>query len=214
VKVTVGDAPAAPVPVTLVFWGLLPALSVTVKMALRDPMAAGVKVTLIVQVPLAARVEGLRGQLLVCPKSPGLVPVKPMLVMVNAVPLGFESVTALATLVVLRFWPLNVSELGARLGGAVPVPVSVTVWLVPARLPVLSVTVRTAIRLPVAIGVNVTLKVQIALAASAEGLMGQLLVWTKSPEFVPVMLMLVMIKGSLPAFVSVVVCGALVVPTC
>src|SRR5438093_263162 len=52
-----------------------------------------------VQVPLAAKVDGLRGQLLVCPKSPGLVPVKPMLVMVNAVPLGFESVTALAVLV-------------------------------------------------------------------------------------------------------------------
>src|SRR5438105_841171 len=51
------------------------------------------KVTLIVQVALAAKVEGLRGQLLVCPKSPGLVPVKPMLVMVSAVAVGFESVT-------------------------------------------------------------------------------------------------------------------------
>ena len=48
---------------------------------------------MMVQVPLAAKVEGLRGQLLVCPKSPGLVPVKPMLVMVRAVAVGFESVT-------------------------------------------------------------------------------------------------------------------------
>ena len=69
-------------------------MSVTANVAFREPVAAGVKVTLMVQVPLAAKVEGLRGQLLVCPKSPGLVPVKPMLVMVNAVPLGFESVTA------------------------------------------------------------------------------------------------------------------------
>ena len=75
------------------------ALSVTVNVALREPVAVGVKVTLIVQVALAAKVEGLRGQLLVCPKSPGLVPVKPMLVMVSAAPLEFESVTALAVLV-------------------------------------------------------------------------------------------------------------------
>ena len=78
-------------------------MSVTVNVALRGPVAAGVKVTLMVQVPLAAKVEGLRGQLLVCPKSPGLVPVKPMLVMANAVPLGFESVTAWAALVAPRF---------------------------------------------------------------------------------------------------------------
>jgi len=70
------------------------ALSVTVNVALREPVTVGVKVTLIVQVPLAAKVEGLRGQLLVCPKSPGLVPVKLMLVIVNAVPVGLESVTA------------------------------------------------------------------------------------------------------------------------
>ena len=95
-------------------------MSVTVNVALRDPMAVGVKVTLIVQVPLAARAEGLIGQLLVCPKSPGLVPVKPMLVMVNAAPLGFESVTAWAALVAPTFWLLKVSVVGARLGSAVP----------------------------------------------------------------------------------------------
>src|SRR5205807_859644 len=93
-----------PVPETPAVWGLLVALSETVKVALRAPVAAGVKVTLMVQVPLAAKVEGLRGQLLLCPKSPGLVPVKPMLAMVNAVPLGFESVTAWAVPVVPTFW--------------------------------------------------------------------------------------------------------------
>src|SRR5213080_1984435 len=83
-----------PVPDTPEVWGLLLALSVTVKIALRVPVAVGVKVTLMVQVALAAKVEGLSGQLLVCPKSPGLVPVKPTLVMVSAVAVGFESVTA------------------------------------------------------------------------------------------------------------------------
>src|SRR5438270_2407305 len=57
--------------------------SVTVNVALRDPVTVGVKVTLMVQVPLAAKVEGLRGQLFVCPKSPGLVPVRPMVLMAN-----------------------------------------------------------------------------------------------------------------------------------
>ena len=80
-------------PDTPAVWGLLLALSVTVNIALRDPVAVGVKVTLMVQVALAAKVEGLMGQLLDCPKSPGLVPVKPMFVIVNAAPLGFESVT-------------------------------------------------------------------------------------------------------------------------
>ena len=90
-------------PDTPAVWGLLLALSVTVNVALREPVTVGVKVTLMVQVALTAKVEGLRGQVLVCPKSPGLVPVKPMLVMVSAVPLGFESVTALGALVVPTF---------------------------------------------------------------------------------------------------------------
>ena len=80
-------------PDTPAIWGLLLALSVTVNVALRAPVAVGANVTLMVQVPLAARVEGLTGQLFVWPKSPGLAPVNPMLVMANAVPLGFESVT-------------------------------------------------------------------------------------------------------------------------
>src|SRR5438874_13803807 len=84
---------AIPVPDTPAVWGLLLALSVTVNVALREPVAVGVKVTLIVQVPFAARVEALTGQFFVCPQSPGLVPVKPMLVMASALPLRFASVT-------------------------------------------------------------------------------------------------------------------------
>ena len=98
-------------------------MSVTVNVALREPVAAGVKVTLMVQVALAAKVEGLMGQLLDCPKSPGLVPVKPMLVMLNAVLLGFERVTALATLGVPTFWfPKSGTGDGERTGSDTPVP--------------------------------------------------------------------------------------------
>src|SRR5204862_3254271 len=108
---------AVPVPDTPEVWGLLLALSVTVSVPLRDPAAVGVKVTLIVQFPPAATLDP---QLLVCPKSPGLVPVKAMLVMLNVAPLGFESVTACAALVAPTFWLLKVSVVGARLGSAAP----------------------------------------------------------------------------------------------
>jgi len=55
-------AGAVPVPVKLTDSGLSLALSVMVIAPLRDPLGAGVNVTLMVQVPLAARVAGLAGQ--------------------------------------------------------------------------------------------------------------------------------------------------------
>ena len=64
----VGDrltAGAVPVPVRLTVCGLPAALSVTLTAALLAPVVVGVNVTVRVQVPLTARVEGLRGQLLV-----------------------------------------------------------------------------------------------------------------------------------------------------
>ena len=153
---------------------------------------------MMVQVPLAAKVEGLRGQLLVCPKSPGLVPVKPMLVMVSAAPLGFESVTALAVLVMPTLWlPKSGTGEGERLGEAIPVPDTPAVW---GLLLALSVTVKVELRAPVAAGVKVTLMVQVALAAKVEGLRGQLSVCPKSPGLVPVKPMLVMVNAVLVGF--------------
>ena len=176
-------------------------MSVAVNVALRVPVAVGVKVALMVQVPLAAKVEGLIGQLLVCPKSPGLVPVKPMLVMVSAVPLGFESVTALAVLVMPTLWlPKSGTGEGERLGGATPVPETPAVW---GLLLALSVTVNVALREPVAAGVKVTLMVQVPLAAKVEGLRGQLLVCPKSPGLVPVKPILVMVSAVAVGFESV-----------
>src|SRR5207244_1880436 len=186
-----------PVPDTAAVWGLLPALSVAVNVALRVPVAVGVKVTLMMQVPLAAKVEGLRGQLLVCPKSPGLVPVKPMLVMVNAAPLGFESVTTLAALVVFTLWfPNDGSGEGERPGRPAPVPVTPAVW---GLLLALSVTVNVALRVPTTVGVNVTSIEQLAPAARPAP---QLLVCAKSPLLVPVKAMLVMLSAELVPFWS------------
>src|SRR6266566_6836345 len=164
-----------------------------------------------VQVPLAAKVEGLMGQLLVCPKSPGLVPVKPILVMVSAAPLGFESVTALAVLVMPTLWPpKSGTGEGERLGGATPVPDTPAVW---GLLLALSVTVNVALREPVTVGVKVTLMVQVPLAAKVEGLRGQLLVCPKSPGLVPVKPMFVIVNAAPLGFDSVTALAALGVPT-
>jgi hypothetical protein len=69
-----------PVPVRLTLCGLPLALSVMLTEALRVPEAEGLKVTLIVQ--LAAAATELP-HVLVCAKSPALVPVTAMLVMLR-----------------------------------------------------------------------------------------------------------------------------------
>jgi hypothetical protein len=81
---TTVDAPEepAPVPVSVMDCGLPVALSLMVTDAEREPVAAGLKVTLIVQLPILAATEF--PQLFVCAKSPLFAPVKPIPVMLNA----------------------------------------------------------------------------------------------------------------------------------
>jgi len=76
----------------------------------------------------------------------------------------------------------------------------------------LSVIEILAARLPVAAGVNVTFMVQLAPATRLLGVIGQLLVCAKSLELVPVIPMLAMERVAVPVFVSVTLCGELVVP--
>src|SRR5437660_798570 len=155
-----------------------------------------------VQVPLAAKVEGLRGQLLVCPKSPGLVPVKPMLVMVSAVPLGFESVTALAVLVMPTLWlPKSGTGEGERLGEAIPVPDTPAVW---GLLLALSVTVNVALREPVAVGVKVRSEEHTSELESRGQLVCRLLLGKKYPGLVPVKPILVMVCSATLASATVI----------
>ena len=83
----------------------------------------------------------------------------------------------------------KVKEAGERLTrGAVPVPVRLTVWVAGLAL---SVMVKEPLREPLAVGVKVTLRVQLALAARLEP---QVLVWEKSP----LTAMLVMLRVALP----------------
>jgi hypothetical protein len=74
-----------------------------------------------------------------------------------------------------------------------PVPVRLTVWVVGLAL---SVMVTAPVRVPVAVGLKVTLIVQLAPAATLEK---QLLVWEK----LPLTLMLVIVRLALPVFLSV-----------
>jgi hypothetical protein len=66
-------------------------------------------------------------------------------------------------------------------------------------------------RLPVLVGLKITLIVQLAFAARDEG---QVLVSEKSAVLVLAILMLVIDKDAFPVFVSVTTCEVLAMPTC
>jgi hypothetical protein len=131
-------------------------------------------------------------------------------VIVRAAPPEFESVTVCAALVDVTAWLANVSDVGETLApgvaAVVPVPVRVTACGLPAAL---SVMVTAADRAPVAVGLNVTLIVQLPVFAATE--LPQVFVCAKSPLFAPVTAMPVMPRAALPVLVSVTDCDPLVV---
>ncbi len=101
---------------------------------------------------------------------------------------------------------VTVAGLNETPGGATPTPLSATLcvrnW---------SVTVSDAVRVPTAVGVNVTLIAQLEFAASE---FPQLLVTLKSLEFPGVMDAVMSVSATPPAFVSTTCCAALVVVIC
>jgi hypothetical protein len=173
--------------------------------AVRLPLADGVNVTLIGQLPSAATELP---QVLVSEKSLAFVPVTVMLVMPKAPLPVLLRVTVCAALVVPTGWLPKPRLVGKRLTtGPVPVPERLTVCGLPLAL---SVMLTEAVRLPLADGVNVTLIGQLPPAAAE---LPQVLVSEKSLAFVPVTVMLVMLKAALPVLLRVTVCAALVIPT-
>ena len=70
-----------------------------------------------------------------------------------------------------------------------------------------------AVRLPAADGEKVAEIVQLAPTARVLGPMGQLLVWPKSPAFVPVNPIELIVSAAVPELVKVTFCEALEVPT-
>ena len=194
-----------PVPVRPTVCGLPEALSVIVTEAVRVPGAVGAKVTLRVQLaPVATEVP----QVLTWLKSPVFAPVKATLLMLRAALPVFVSVTGCTPLVVPRVWLSKIRLVTVRLtAGPLPVPVRFKLCGLRAAL---SVIVNTALRVPGAEGVNVTLIAQLAPAATE---LPHVLVWVKSPGLVPVKVKLVMLKVTFPVLLSVAVCATLVVPT-
>lgn len=180
-------------------------LSVMVKEAVRLPVAVGVNVTLIVQ--LLPAVSELP-QLLVCAKSPGLVPVSAMLLMVRVAFPVLLSVAVWAVLVVPTLVELKLRLAGETLAeGALPVPVTLTAC---GLVVALSVIVREAVRVPQDVGANVTLIVQVPPATM---LLLQVLVSAKSPGLAPANVMLVMDRDAFPVLLRVTDWAALVVLT-
>src|SRR5207249_3387623 len=200
---------AVPFPLSVMSSGVRRAVSVSDSVPVRAPEAVGVKVTLMVQVPPAAKVAGLVGQAL----APVLVAAKSPeganeLIVKAAAPV-FVSVTVIGALVVASSWLPKSRLVGANpTPGAVPFPLSVMICGLP---PALSVSDSVPVRAPEAVGVKVTLMVQVPQIGRAAGREGEalapVLVAAKSLEAANELI----VKAAVPVFVSVTVIGALVV---
>jgi hypothetical protein len=189
----------APIPCTGTVCGVVGALSATLTLAMRVPAAEGVKVTLMVQFAPTATVA----QLLVCEKSAALAPVK-------AIPLTTRGAVPELVRRMLRAvlgedticWP-KLRDMGEKVTAGLvdtPVPESGMLWGDPVAL---SVNNNVADRAPAAVGVKVTVAVQLVDIVPV-----QVVVREKSPGFVPPKVTLVMVTFAPMelALVSVVDC--------
>lgn len=167
-------------------------------LAEREPVAVGVNVTVIVQLPPAGTLEP---QLSVRLKSLEFVPVMVMLVMPRA---WFAALFVKVTVFGLLLWPtftLPKLRLVGESRTTVPVPLREAVC---GLFGALSVTVRVPDCAPALLGLNATSRLQFACGATVDG---QLSVRT-NPE---VTVTFEMLSVALPVLVSVMVCCGLVV---
>jgi hypothetical protein len=185
-----------PVPLKLIVCGLPAPDEVTVIVPVRVPVAVGVSVTVIEQVVFCANVAA---QLFVWLKSPVAADIEMLLI----APLFAVKTIDCDALVVFVTWLANVKELceSPSAGGNTPVPLRLIVCGLPAPDEVMLIA---PVRVPAAIGVNVTVTVQVAFCASVAV---QLFVCEKSPVAAERAMLLMP-----PLFaVRVTVCEALVV---
>jgi hypothetical protein len=191
---------AIPVPVKVRVCGLPAALSLSERLPDAAPPAVGVNVTATVQLPAPA--TGVEVEQVVPDVAMAKGPVAPMAVSVRLALPVLVRVTVWGLLVV----PTNSDE---KLGGddrltAGPVPIPMRPML-GGLLPASLVIVIDPVRVPLAVGVKVTLMVQLAPAFTV---LPQVFVWAKSPFTA----MLVMVSAAFPIFVSVVLLAGEVVP--
>jgi hypothetical protein len=201
---------AKPVPVSTAVAGLASSVPATDSVAEREPIAVGPNVTLIVQFAPAAKVvpqvpPAARAGRTNTPVVVGTIGVTVMLMAVSGTDPVLDSVTVCGALVVSNVWD----------GKAVGVDRATAVWTMPDRAAFNAGaelrTLRLVVRGPAALGVNVTLIVQLAPAAK---LAPQVLVCAKSVVF-PVVSPMLVISSELvvSVLVSVTGCAALVRPT-
>ena len=122
-----------------------------------------------------------------------------------------RTVAAWAALGVPARWLPKASGLGVSVSArTAPVPVSGMLCGLPGAL---SFRTSAALRAPPAAGLNDTDTVHEAPAASVAGPSGQVVVWAKSPAFVPENPIELIVSGPLPELRTVSGCAALVLPT-
>ena len=180
-------------------------MSVMVTAAFSVEANVGLNVTLIVQLVPAATEPP---QLSISPKSPAFVPVTAMAAVNVALPVLLR-LKFRAPLVVPTDWlPKTKLPVERPTTGAVPTPVPVRDTIC-GLVGALSVMVNEAVRLPVAVGVNLTLLVQLLLAATE---LPHVLVSPKSPGLAPVIAMPLTDRAAFPVLFRVTESGVLVVP--
>jgi len=169
------------------------ALSVTVMLAVRAPVAVGLKVMVMMQELSSGSVAA---QLLVCEKLLALAPVMEMVVMFRVALPGFPSDIVMVCDEAPTTVFGNATGFGLSVacgaGAAVPLPVKVNTC---GESEALSVIVSVAVRVPVACGVKTKLKVQVPPAAT---IVGQVADSPNSERFAPPRTALVIFKGAAP----------------
>ena len=195
---------AVPVPTIVMFCVPPPALSLMVTAPVREPAAVGENVTAIVHVPEAATSVEIE-QVVPAPRAKS--PLAASAVILSALLPVLVKVTDCAAAVVpttvlpkLRLEGVSITP------GAVPVPLSVMVWLPPLAL---SVMVTTPVRTPLAVGVKVTAIVQVFAAATGVEIEQ---VEPASRAKSPLAARAVMESALVPVLVSVTDCAVAVVP--
>src|SRR2546429_468966 len=200
---------AVPIPPSAMIYGLPAAVSVSDRVPVLSSEGFGVNRDLLSYPTRRSSDLGLVGQAL----APVLVAAKSLeaaneLIVKAAAPV-FVSVTVIGALVVASSWLPKSRLVGANpTPGAVPFPLRENICGLP---PASSASDSVPVRAPEAVGVKVTLMVQVPPAAKVAGLVGQalapVLVAAKSPEAANELI----VKAAAPVFVSVTVIGALVV---
>jgi hypothetical protein len=169
-------------------------LSVIVSAPVYGPPVVGENVTLIVQELPAAR-----------PAPQLLAGVKALLAVTATIVRGavpvFLSVTVSGALVVNAIWPVKISADGeAAATGAVACPLKLTTCVSLVNPPLLSTMFTVPLRMPVVVGVNVTLIMQEDPWVKVGP---QVLVWEKSP----VATMLPRVSVAMPVLLNVTICA-------